>query len=116
MDRVLPTISFPEIQYIIFDIYTNDYHNQLFGYLQAKLNYDNIKKVDDYILTDIAYNQIYNRSYTYTNPKGKTTTYNTLPSYVRNAIHHPEDKNLIFSESDLKISTDFLRDIIKTLI
>lgn len=111
MDRALPNISFAEIQFLIFDIATNDYHNQLFGYLQENLQLRTIKDVDNYILTNQYYNINYNKTYTY-----NVTTYNTLPSYIRNAIHHPEDNNLSFTIQELKESILLLRKIIKSIV
>lgn len=110
MGRRLPLISFAEIQYIVFGICTNDYHNQLFGLLAKKLGYTSIKRIDDYIVNSNLYDSQLNKHYNY---RGRD--YYTLPVYIRNAIHHPEESTLHFYENDLKISIEILRDIIKNL-
>ena len=110
MGRRLPLISFAEIQYIVFGICTNDYHNQLFGLLANKLGYASIKRIDDYIVNSNFYDSQLNKHYNY---RGRD--YYTLPVYIRNAIHHPEDSTLHFKENDLKNSIEILRDIIKNL-
>ena len=110
MGRRLPLISFSEIQYIVFGICTNDYHNQLFGLLANKLGYASIKRIDDYVVNSNFYDSQLNKHYNY---RGRD--YYTLPVYIRNAIHHPEDSTLHFNENDLKNSIEILRDIIKNL-
>lgn len=110
MGRRLPLISFAEIQYIVFGICTNDYHNQLFGLLANKLGYTSIKRIDDYIVNSNFYDSQLNKHYNY---RGRD--YYTLPVYIRNTIHHPEDSTLHFNENDLKNSIEILRDIIKNL-
>jgi energy-coupling factor transporter ATP-binding protein EcfA2 len=51
-DRCLQNISFAEIQYIVFGIATNDYHNELYGHLQNKTgNEESIKDFDVWMKT-----------------------------------------------------------------
>ena len=108
LDRVIPTVSFPEIQYLVFDIPTNDYHNQLYGHLQYRLNIQTIKKTDK----EIAKNRYYNVQYNKVRADQPDIT-ETLPTYIRNAIHHPENTSRSFTEQELKMSINFLREILK---
>lgn len=108
MDRVLPYVSFSEVQYIIFDIPTNDYHNFLFGVIQEKFNNKNIKDMDDFILSS----EYYRRDKHYMETSYKTP-YRTLPVYIRNKIHHPENKELPFDDKQLRDSIELLRKILK---
>lgn len=108
MDRVLPTISFHEIQYVVFDICSSDYHNQLFGYFFKKTHNSSLRDVDKKISDSDVYDRTLDRPCSF-----RANTYYTLPVYVRNAIHHPEDEKLIYNENDLRRSIDILRKIIK---
>lgn len=107
---VLPSITNAETNYLAFDIISNDYHIELYGYLQDKLT-TNVKQTDIYIEAQIAfYNPtIHAKSYINT-----PTTYNTLPTYIRNCIHHP-DATRSFTENELKISIELLIRIIQSI-
>lgn len=95
---VLNKTSYSEVNYVVFDIPTNDYHNELYGSAEelqpTKLNnitkdrkwYNALKKVEEPV---------------------------SLSTYIRHSIHHPENKsNAPFSEKELKKSIDTLRTIL----
>ena len=103
----LPSISNAEVNYNAFGVLSTDYHIQLYGYLQSKENKTIIKDCDDYI----AQSQFYNpsiHSKPSTNPHG--TQYNTLPTYIRNAIDHPDSDNT-FTDDELKKSIELLIEL-----
>lgn len=89
--------SYSEVNYEVFDIPTNDYHNELYGYLEdtnrAKLNslpknkkWKNEKKG---IIEDVS-----------------------LSTYIRHSIHHPENtKNAKFTDKELKESIEVLKSL-----
>lgn len=106
LDRVIPTVSFPEVQFLVFGIPTTDYHNQLYGELQNILN-KNVKETDTYILSTNHFTQQLQRISNF-----NTTTYYTLPTYIRNATHHPNAQNN-FNEAELTLSINILRNILK---
>ena len=108
LDRVLPYVSFPEIQYIVFGIPTSDYHNALYGYL---IGDKSINKFEKYIIKHTLFENQYYNNYQYSRD-GKNIE--TLPTYIRNAIHHPENGGRRFTEEELKKSIEFLRNLIKT--
>lgn len=106
---VLPTITSAELNYIAFDITSNDYHIQLYGYLQNKIAASSgnsscsVKQCDEYIKQSKEYNQTqHERKSSY-----KTTKYDTLPTYVRNAIDHPDNSRKI-TPSELRTSIELL--------
>ncbi|MBO6272836.1 AAA family ATPase [bacterium] len=114
---ILPIITSAEVNYLAFGICSIDYHAQLYGYLQNKIAHKestaecSVKHCDDYI----AQSQLYNNNYAfqshYTSPiTHHTTTYNTLPTYIRNKIDHPDFKTS-FSKSQLESSIEFLRQL-----
>jgi len=89
--------SYSEVNYEVFGIPTNDYHNELYGYLEdiepAKLNG---------LPTDKKW----------FNDKLNKTEDVSLPKYIRHSIHHPENsKNKKFSTDDLIKSITTLREL-----
>lgn len=114
--RVLPYISANEINYLAFQLATAEYHNELYGCLQ------NLAIVDD--------RDNYNETSfnTWLDEKGckQTKVWKKINSsgkyheqtcvlqiYIRNFIHHPENKNNEkFSDNELKQSIDEMRKII----
>jgi len=101
---VLPSISSAEVNYNAFGVLSTDYHIQLYGYLQSKENKAAIKDCDDYIMRSPHYNQSIH-SKPSANPYG--TQYATLPTYIRNAIDHPNSGNT-FTDEELKRSIELL--------
>lgn len=100
---VLPTITAAETNYLAFDIVSNDYHIELYGYLQNKESLQSIKSCDDFIKKHQDYNPVlHNKSSFY-----KSTTYDSLCTYIRNSIDHP-DPDKLFSEDELRKSTELL--------
>lgn len=95
-ERVLPYITSAEVNFIVFKLYSRDYHNELYGYLQIKAGAAelgrayNIKECDDYIKRQVQYDATqHHKTYSYTDKDGKLHMYETLPSYIRNCIDHP---------------------------
>lgn len=103
---VLPTITNAETNYLAFDVVSNDYHIELYGYLQNKIIETRVKQTDDYIKTQSDYDSnLHFKSSSY-----NTTTYETLPTYIRNAIDHPDNGNT-FTDEELRISIKLLIEI-----
>ncbi|MRH99368.1 AAA family ATPase [Kriegella sp. EG-1] len=89
--------SYSEVNYTVFEIATTDYHNELYGYLEdvhpSKLN--GVEKDRNWI-----------------NEKSGKTESVSLPKYIRNAIHHPENNsNRAFTAAQLKKSIEMLRKL-----
>lgn len=89
--------SYSEINFEIFNIPTNDYHNELYGFIEennkAKLN--DLKKDRDWIKIP-----------------SENKFQVSLPTYIRHSIHHPENnKNRKFSDASLRKSINILRKI-----
>lgn len=100
---VLPTITSAETNFLAFDIVSNDYHIELYGWLQNKESKKTIKACDDFIKSQTAYNAtIHSKPSSY-----ETKNYETLSTYIRNAIDHPEPSKT-YSENELRTSTELL--------
>lgn len=89
--------SYSEINYEVFDIATNDYHNELYGFIEAndKSKLDAMDKDRDWY-----------------NDRSKKKEKVSIATYVRHAIHHPENEhNPKFREDTLRKSIKILREI-----
>ena len=105
---VLPTISNAEVNYNAFGVLSTDYHIQLYGYLQQKEGKTSIKSCDDFIASSTHYNAAIH-SKASVNPRGGTP-YQTLPTYIRNAIDHPDSGNT-YTDAELEISIKLLIEL-----
>ncbi|MBV2227060.1 MAG: ATP-binding protein [Sphingobacterium mizutaii] len=86
--------SYAEVNYDIFEILTNDYHNELYGFIEAE---DKTKL------------EALPKDKKWYNDKNKKTLDVSLSEYVRHSIHHPENtENKKVSEKELKKSIDTL--------
>lgn len=91
---ILPNITAAEINYTAFGIPSIDYHIQLYGYLQNLIDCnESIKKCDEYICNQksVYIPSLHEKKSSYKRKdNGYITNYVTLPTYIRNAIDHPE--------------------------
>lgn len=109
-DRALNRITFAELQYLIFDIPSYEYANELFGCLGEIKGIEKVKGVDDCIINSKYYEEKKHKKI----HRYKQTTYYTMPVYIRNKYHHhPEQGFDEISEEQLRESIQLLRDIIK---
>lgn len=109
-DVVLPTTTAAEVNYLAFDIKSIDYHIALYGDLQVLTSKSRIMEMDRYIEQQPEYDPA-------THEKEDNSVfghYKTLPTYIRNAIDHP-DSGRNYSDADLEQSIELLRAICKRL-
>lgn len=106
--QTLPTLLASEINYLAFGIASEDYHIALYGYLQDLKNIEAIKKCDEYIKRHAEYNSAMDEKHY---KKGNYEEF-TLPTYIRNAIDHP-NSGRSYTEDELKQSIDLLERICK---
>jgi predicted ATP-binding protein involved in virulence len=100
---VLPSITSAETNFLAFDLISNDYHIELFSFLQDKESKTSVKSCDSFIESHLNYNPVIHAK-----PSNhKKTNYSTLPTYIRNAIHHPDSGNT-FTQVELRTSIDLL--------
>lgn len=107
MDTRLSKTTIDEIQYLIFDILSIEYHNQLYGYLLAQ--YNTQKKLDEYFYEVYKQNiNLIQNKYNYS----RDNNIETLPTYIRNATSHSENTDRHYTDSDLKKSIEIMRSVI----
>lgn len=111
---VLPTITNAETNYLAFDIVSNDYHIELYGWLQQCKKLPTVKKCDDYIKTQHSKydSSKHEKKYAFTNPQGNVVTYDTIPTYIRNCIDHPDSAHS-FTEAELRTSIELLIELVR---
>ena len=119
-DRVLPRVTSAEINYLAFHLPSIEYHVELYGYLQIKVGLATVghelslKETDNYIKNQPQYNAVqHNKQYTFNDVvHGRVTIYNTLCTYIRNCIDHPNPFVHPFpSENEMKTSIELLREL-----
>lgn len=106
-----------EINYQAFEVCSNDFHNELFGYVQQHLEskksndkFASEKEIDSY-LTQKGIPQT--RTWVRNSQPGDQRT---LPVYVRNAIHHPENSlNPDITQNELQESIENLIRVVKDI-
>ncbi|MCK6614381.1 MAG: ATP-binding protein [Ignavibacteriaceae bacterium] len=100
-----------EINYFAYNYATIEFHDELYGYIQEKLELFTESNMDEYLQQNhkIPKEHLWKRE-----KNGKVTEeYNvTLPVLVRNKIHHPENKSM----QSVKIGNIELNESIKYLI
>lgn len=103
-ERKLPYFSSNETNYLAFALVTEEYHNELYGFLEAEDEFNNYK------------NGKGTMRYTKILRDGSTKDEQiTLTEYIRHQIHHPENKNNPrYTSSQLKESILLMRDFIQT--
>ena len=106
MDTRLTEPTIAEIQYLVFDIVSTEYHNQLYGELLKDRNQRRMEKflnieTEDDILNPYNY---YNK---------RIGGIETLPTYIRNASSHPENSERHYNDDDIEKSIKILRNIIQ---
>lgn len=112
LDLRLSQPTYVELQYVVFGVYSAEYHNLLISEIIAQNSLKSIKKLDEFIESHKSYDiKIHERK-----SKGKKLNYKTLPVYIRNKYHHPEMEDYNFSEEQLITSIILLREILKKKI
>lgn len=109
-----PTIS--EINYLAFGVITSEFHNELYGFVQAKaisIDPDNEKerKFEAYLVA-----QGLSQTKQWIREKGgvaQSPQNATLQTYIRNFIHHPEnEQNVEYTEAELEASISELLNLV----
>ena len=111
--------AYAEVIYRAFNIKTSDLHIVLFGLLHERYNQaqgedeTSLKEFDQYLKKQSG---VVLKTWVHKNKKGNTT-YETLSTFVRNKIDHPEAKSPTgkvyeFSEEEMNRSIDFLYSLL----
>ncbi len=103
--------SWGEINYHAYGLATIEFHNELYGFIQETTQNFTINNMDNYLLQR---GSIQNKSWIRMrngNPEPPENT--TLPTYIRNSIHHPENNaNPPFNVTELGSSIQQLINLL----
>ncbi|MDO6490165.1 MULTISPECIES: ATP-binding protein [unclassified Cellulophaga] len=102
----LPYPSLNEVNYLAFSEITEEYHNELYGYIELEGEMNNYRNGK----TTMPYNK-FNRDGVSINVQNIILT-----DYIRHQIHHPENtNNTRFTPEQLRDSINLMRNFIETL-
>lgn len=108
--------SWGEINYFAYGYMTIEFHDELYGFIQEKTGKYHEDEFDSYMVTQgIATDKHWIRE---KDGKPISTNKRTLPVFIRNKVHHPENaamKSANFTPEELKKSIDSLVSIAKQL-
>lgn len=103
--------SWGEINYYAYGLPTIEFHNELYGYVQEKENKHTEKDLESYFSTK---QLVKSKKWAKMKNGFVQPAYDvTLPTFIRNSIHHPENKNNgTYTASELKDSIEELISIL----
>ncbi len=94
-----PKVSFSKLNYKIFDIPSNEYHSELFERIREISGSKSIDGTNNYLKDHFKLKMVDN-------------TKETLPVYVRNYIHHPDERSRSLDVEKLRNSICLLEKIL----
>lgn len=99
--------SWGEINYHAFDLATVEFHNEIYGHIQEENNVPSIAAMDNhFVASGLPQSKTWIREI---GGVAQAPVAVTLPNYVRNSIHHPENlSNARFTDEELKDSIELM--------
>jgi len=105
-----------EINYYAFGVLSFEFHNELYGFIQAKAILEDEKNYCEDEFEKYLIDKGINQDQQYIKLKKDNSTEEqtrTLPTKIRNIIHHPENtNNTKFTDEELKISIEYLIELL----
>lgn len=105
-----------EINYYAFDVLSVEFHNELYGFVQAKAILEDEKNYHEEKFEEYLIGKGVTQDQSYVRLKKEGTTENqtrTLPTKIRNIIHHPENlNNKQYTDAELESSIEKLISLI----
>ena len=102
-------LTYAEVNYLVFDIPSPEYHNQLFCEIQNRTSRYTVAGCDAYIAGNQCFVAgVHGKQSTHGN-----TTYQTICSYIRNAIDHFDNGNS-YTREELVLSIELMQQILRT--
>lgn len=106
-----------EINYYAFGVVSIEFHNELYGFIQAKAVLEDEKNYFEDEFEKYLISKGLSQDQSYVRLKKDNSTENqirTLPTKIRNIIHHPENThNVKYTEQELKNSIQLLIPLLK---
>lgn len=106
--------TYSEVNFEVFDIYSTDYHNELYAALHAKHKKDFSANKNLWQIKEFDATFFHEKHGLEKNKPGKDNPNElTLSSYIRNCIHHSENGNT-YTQDELVASTLSMRNFLNT--
>ncbi len=106
-----------EINYYAFNVLSVEFHNELYGFVQARAIVEDEKYYCENDFENYLVSKKIDQTKDYVRLKKDGTNESqkrTLPTYIRNIIHHPENiQNPKYTEAELKTSIESLIPLLK---
>lgn len=103
--------TYASVTYEVFDIASSDYHNELYAKLHESYQDQDASDSKRALLKNFDEAVLHKRiGLPQDRPWKKTVNQVTLPTFVRNCIHHPDNGDT-FNDEDLRASIGFLRKV-----
>jgi len=100
------SLSASEVNYRVFGIASTDYHVALYGLMQSFTQAESVVACDRFIAGQPAFDESRHARVS----KHGATEYRTLPTFIRNAIDHPDSGNR-YSHEELVVSIELMQEI-----
>lgn len=104
---------YSEVNYLVFNIISTDYHNALYGKLLSEIEGDT-KSLDQFLKEQLKKGYV-EKEYIKQNNDGSICSPSkvSLQTYIRHLIHHPENtQNLKFTDKELEDSIICIKNIL----
>lgn len=109
--------TFGEIIFNAYNLATEDFHDELYGYLQTITGHSKENQIDDFLHQQGSpKNKIWTRQYD--NGNAGNPENRTIQVFIRNKTHHPENQhmqNSNYTSSELKLSIETMIQIINAI-
>jgi len=109
--------SWGEINYLAYGYATIEFHDELYGYIQEKAQKSTTKDFDEFLDQNFQISKGRQWTKEKDGVPGNSEVV-TLQTFIRNKIHHPENKTMQssnYTNDELKISIDQMIEILKKL-
>lgn len=109
--------SWGEINYFAYGLKSVEFHNELYGFIQARavLLDDKNEKTKEFDRYLSSHGVPIDMEWIHEKVSGDERYKVTIQTYIRNSIHHPENcKNITFDDNQLELSTAKLIEILKS--
>lgn len=117
--NILPSPSLNEVNYLAFGDISEEYHNELYGYLQSQAIEDNPNNSGGENFERWMQNKggVISKQWVKEQRDGSTVSINvTKQTYIRHYFHHPENQhNIKYTDSELQQSIQEMAQIIRQL-
>lgn len=117
--NILSSPSLNEVNYFAFGDISEEYHNELYGYLQAKAMDENLDNIQEKHFDIWLQNKgcLIAKKWIRIKKDGSNATFDvTIPTYIRNYYHHPENTyNIVYTHFELEMSIKKMIEIARTI-